>query len=436
MLKSDLLAYLELSNPWLKDPGAPIFSVENYIQRIQMTELQKPHWDSYITILTGPRQAGKTTLGRYLCQKLIESKRYQKLLYLSCDELLVREWLTGSQVVKDMTLLTGKPKFILFIDEIQRLKNPGLLLKSIHDLKASIKIIATGSSQLELKSKVQEFLTGRQFESVILPLSIPELGGLWDLHLQTIYGSYPKIVTETEKTIALASLYKNYTNKDIIEILKIRNADIFQHLLMLLAHASGQLVNYQQLATDCRISSHTVQHYLSILENTYVVQGIKPFIGNKRTEITSNPIYYFIDNGFRNQALNNFLPLTNRTDAGLLIQSAVFQELHKFRIQNYLNLDIKYWRTKSGAEVDFVLYKNEMEVLPVEVKYQNLRDPTVGRGFRSFLEAYQPGMGIVITKDLYGEMKIGNSQIYFIPFTDLQKCFGVLKDWCSDSAKI
>ena len=427
MIKNDLLTYITLSNPWLKNAEQRIFTNEGYIQRTQVKELSKPSWDHSITVLAGPRQAGKTTLGRYLCQQLVDQSRYETALYLNCDEILVREWLTGSYVIEDIRRLLNTSHFILFIDEVQRLENPGLILKSIYDLKLPIKTIATGSSQLEIKSKVQEFLTGRHFESIILPLSYSEMANRFDMNIQPIYGCYPQIVIETEKSLVLTSLYKNYINKDIIEILKIRNADTVQRLLVLMAHCSGQLVNYQQLATDCHVSSHTVQHYLSILENTYVLVAVKPFVGNKRTEVTSNPIYYFIDNGFRNQALNNFTPLQNRTDVGLLIQSAIFQEIYKFKIQHYLNVDIFYWRTKSGAEVDFVVYKNNELFIPIEAKYRNLKSLSISRGYRSFLQAYQPKIGIILTKDVQGECMIENCNLYFIPFSDIGRCLKILQ---------
>ncbi len=428
MIKSDLLTYLKLANPWLDKKSAPIFADSHYIPRIQTEELLKPHWNQYITILTGPRQAGKTTLGRYLCQILIDQKKYPTALYLNCDELLVREWLKGSYVLQDIQSLLGSSQYILFIDEIQRIENPGLLLKSIHDLKLPIKIIASGSSQLEMKSKVQEFLTGRHLESLILPFSYLELGNQIQVETNVIYGCYPQIILENEKIILLARLFQNYFNKDIIEILKIRQPDTLLKLLTLIAHSTGQLINYQQLATDCGVSSHTIQHYLGILENTYVISGIKPFVGNKRTEITSNPIYYFIDNGFRNQALNNFSSLDTRTDFGFLIQSAVYQELYKFIVQHYLTINLYYWRTKSGAEVDFIFYKNEHHFIPIEVKYRNLTTPTVSRGYRSFLQAYQPKKGIMITKDWHGEMMIENSLIHFIPFSDMPRILALLKE--------
>lgn len=424
MIKEELLTYIYLANPWIRNPQASVFAEKNYISREQTSALLNPSWDNYISILTGPRQSGKTTLAKFVCQQLINAKRYSHVLYLSCDEYLVREWLVGSHVIRDIQKLLGNEKFILFIDEVQRLENPGLLLKSIFDLKLPIKLIATGSSQLEMKSKVQEYLTGRQFESLILPLSYIELAASHQLalHNTVIYGCYPRIVIENDKQLILQNLYQNYINKDIIEILKIKNADTIRQLLMLIAHSSGQLINYQQLATDSRVSTPTVQHYLSILENTYVISAVKPFVGNKRTEITSNPMYYYLDNGFRNQALNNFLPLENRTDVGLLTQSVVFQEIYKLKTQFYLDVEIKYWRTKGGAEVDFVLSKGADLQIPIEVKYKNHITNNVSRSYLSFVEAYQPNVGFVITQNFYGEKEIEGCTTYFYPLSAMAEC--------------
>ena len=417
MLSSQLLTLLKLSNPWIADPHIPIFRNEVYIPRQQMRELLKKSWDDYITILTGPRQAGKTTLGYYLSQQLVSANRYETVLYLNCDERFIREWLTGSHILQDIESFLKKDRFILFIDEVQRLESPGLFLKALYDLRRPIKIIATGSSQLELKSKVQEHLTGRQLESVILPLSQKEWLGSSEATI--IYGCYPRVLMSEEKSLVLSGLYNDYIKKDIVEILKIRNADTIQKILTLIAHSSGQLINYQQISTDCGVSSHTVQHYLSILENTYVLIAVKPFVGNKRTEITSNPVYYFVDNGFRNQALNNFSLLENRTDIGLLIQSFVFQELYKLKAQSYMSVELYYWRTKGGAEVDFIFYKNDLCFVPIEVKYRNMKTLTVSRGFRSFIDAYKPTIGIIVTKNLWGEKIIDDCIVHFVPFSEM-----------------
>lgn len=146
---------------------------------------------------------------------------------------------------------------IVFIDKVQRLPSPGLLLKTIADLNLPIKMIASGSSQLEIKSKVQKYLTGSHFSSLVLPLSFREWEASSYLEEWLIYGAYLQIVDSNVKELLLAQLYQDYITKDIIETLQIGQPDIFQKLLGLVAHSSGQLVNYTQLAADCQISIST-----------------------------------------------------------------------------------------------------------------------------------------------------------------------------------
>lgn len=425
-MKDQLSALIHQANPWLTNPDLLKVS-DTYIPRLQTEKLLLPEWDSLWLVLVGPRQAGKTTLAKYLSQKLVEQKRFQSLLYLNCDLLEIRQWLTSPLFIKEAMDEFHLEKPIILIDEVQRLENPGLLLKACADLKLNIKMIATGSSQLEIKSKVQEYLTGRHLEALILPLSYEEIGAVEKLQL--VYGCYPAIIKSTEKAILLRQIYQDYITKDIIEILKVGKPDAMQKLITLIAHSSGQLVNYNQLATDCLVSVSTIQHYLSILENTYTVARVTPFVGNKRKEIVSNPIFYFIDNGFRNQSLNNLSTLLDtRQDIGLLLQGAMFQELMKFKVQHFYDFKIHFWRTQSGAEVDFVIYKNADCVVPIEVKYRTMNRPMVSRSFRSFIEAYQPRYGFLITKDFSKKIMIDNCEVHFISFSRLMFLFEFLKN--------
>ena len=422
-----LLSQVYLLNPWLEDRSIPVLQIEEYRPRLQSDAMLLPTWDKQWLILVGPRRAGKTTLGKYLSSQFIDSGRFEQLLYLNCDLLAVRQYLKDPLAVVELIKTLGLKNPVLFIDEVQRLENPGLLLKAIADLELPIKMIASGSSQLEIRSKVQEFLTGRQLAATILPLSCLELGHEFCWDDQALWGSYPQIVASTQKQMELAQIYENYIRKDIIEILKISKPDVLQKLLTLLAHSSGQLVNYNQLATDCQVTIKTIQNYLSILEQTYVISRIQPFVGNKRSEVTSNPVYYFIDNGFRNHALSNFTPVSGRQNSGLLLESLVFQEILKFKIQNFLNFDIHYWRTTSGAEVDFVLKQGIETIIPIEVKFQTLIKPAISRSYRSFLQAYQPPFGIIINKNQIGEVEFEGCKVHFLPIEDLPSLFDRLE---------
>lgn len=423
-MNDNLINLIYQSNPWLTNNDAPLVS-KHYIPRLQTAKLLLPEWDPLWLVLVGPRQAGKTTLANFLAHELIQLRRFDTLLYLNCDLLEIRQWLKNPlfthEAMKEFSL--NQP--IILIDEVQRLENPGLLLKACADLRLNIKMIATGSSKLELRSKVQEFLTGRHLEALVLPLSYAEIRNVNTNEI--VYGCYPVIIKSTEKSILLRQIYQDYINKDIIEILRIRKPDAMQKLITLLAHRSGQLINYNQLATDCMISATTVQNYISILENTYTLSRCTPFVCNKRKEITSNPIFYFIDNSFRNQSLHNLsTTLEMRQDVGMLIQSAIFQELYKFKTQHFYDFNIHFWRTQSGAEVDFVLYKNDQCIIPIEAKFRTMKSPVITRSFRSFIEAYQPRYGFFITKDFNAKLMVGSCEVHFISFSRIEKMFGLL----------
>jgi len=430
-MDTELLQLIRNMNPWLEDKAILPLSSDQYIPRLQTEKLLLPDWDKIWLVLVGPRQAGKTTLGKFIAQALIQQNRFEQLLYLNCDFLEIRQYLRSPVFLQELMRQFNLTKPILFIDEAQRLENPGLLLKGIADIQLPIKMMASGSSQLELKSTIQEYLTGRHLEGLVLPFSYREVHKIEETSL--IYGLYPAIVLGTQKEIILQQLYNDYINKDIIEILRVGKPDVMQKLIRLIAHSSGQLVNYNQLATDCRVSIPTIQHYCNILENTYTINCLKPYVGNKRKEVVSNPIYYFIDNGFRNQALRQFSNLSSRSDTGLLIQSAVFQELLKYRVQSFRSFDIHYWRTQSGAEVDFVLYFNEDNLIPIEVKYRNLQKATITRSLRSFIEAYTPKKAIIITKNYSTHINIDDCMVYFMPFQNLLELPSIIEDLSSGS---
>ena len=285
----ELIEDIRSINPWLDDTSSLKMSAD-YTDRVQQSLLLDPEWDDFGTVLIGPRQAGKTTLSFYMAQQLIDDHRFEQLLYVNCDYTAIRQQLTSATVLLQLMQEFDLIRPIILLDEVQRLTNPGLLLKSLLDLGKPIKVIASGSSQLEVKSQAQEYLTGRDFEALVLPFSRYEIGEQYRLEEQAIYGSYPKVVQSKYKEQMLANLYNRYIEKDIIEILQLNHPDVLENLLGLVAHASGQLVNYESLANDCGVSAPTVKAYLSILEKTYVLAKVKPFVGNKRKEITSRPI--------------------------------------------------------------------------------------------------------------------------------------------------
>jgi predicted AAA+ superfamily ATPase len=154
-----------------------------------------------------------------------------------------------------------------------------------------------------------------------------------------------------------------------------------------------------------------VKKHLKILKETYILELISPYCRNKRTELSKNPKAYFLDTGFRNMLIDDFSSLDLRSDVGALFEGFVFTQL-KRKIEAIGG--IKFWRTQSQAEVDFIVEKSR-EVLPIEVKYSLKEKPKIGKSFYSFLKKYQPKLGIIITESFWGRKMINNSTIYFLP---------------------
>ena len=132
---------------------------------------------------------------------------------------------------------------------------------------------------------------------------------------------------------------------------------------------------------------------------------------SKITELKKNPKVYFVDTGLRNYVINNFLPFEKRSDVGALVENFVFSEFKK----NFPDeMTIKYWRTEGKAEVDFVIDTVSSRI-PVEVKYASFKKPKISKSYRSFIDAYRPDTGLVLTRDFWGEMSVEKTKVYFMP---------------------
>ena len=201
-----------------------------------------------------------------------------------------------------------------------------------------------------------------------------------------LFGGYPEVAkaedVETKRMI-LKNIYETYITKDIIELLKIMDITRFRTLLGFFANQTGNLVNYNSLATDTQSYFNQIKHHLSILEETFMINLFTPFFTNKTTELKKNPKIYFMDTGLRNYIIDSFNELFLRPDAGKIVENAAFIQL-KIKEQNPL----KYWRTLAKAEVDFIIEKKD-NLVPIEVKYSRFKEPKISRGFRNFLLAYQ-----------------------------------------------
>lgn len=390
---------LQQQNPWWQS-GALSRTV---FPRTVLPELVKNLSNEKILALVGSRQVGKTSLLYLLIEQLLKTVSPLDILYFNVDDFEIRELFeTADGFLNYLKNLKTTRKYI-FIDEIQRLPNPGLFLKTIHDLKLNIKLIVSGSSQLELRAKLKEFLVGRLRQFEIQRLTLLEIQNLHPnipikslMESMLLYGGYPEIVQEPygeEKKLLLNDIHQTYLQKDIADFSKIENIEAFNKLLILLAAQIGGLLNVHSLAQTLNISFNLVHKYLDILEGTFIIKRIFPFFKNYKKELTKTPKIYFMDLGLRNLLLSNWQPLGLRSDRGALFENLVFLEWYSKDIHK-LNR-YHFWRTTNQTEIDFVIEEGT-SLYALEAKYKATKS---FKNFKTFKHYYPEVVTKIITPE-------------------------------------
>ena len=340
---------------------------------------------SDIIVIHGARQTGKTSLMKIIQNDLpkekcyyfdLEDSRFKSLFETGIDAVI--------EYLKQRGLFNENDKTYLFVDEIQYLSNPSSFLKLTHDHHKEIKLIVSGSSSFEIKSKFKDTLVGRTVNFELFPLDFEEflwfkkqiinlkntivdsilIGELHKLYKEyVLFGGYPKIVLTDEVKVKekyLQQIIDTYVKGDIRDLANIRHIDKFNKLLHVLANQTGQLLNVLELANTTRIARQTVEDYLFILQQTYILKLINPFSGNIRSELFKTPKVFFYDTGLMNMLSKKHL---SENIDGNVFETSVFSELIKNHGQNNINS----WPTMDKKEIDFIL-STKNEVIPIEVK--------------------------------------------------------------------
>lgn len=331
------------------------------IERIQKEAIDRVFGRKAVVIL-GPRQVGKSTL---LHQMLDEA---EGVLWLNGDDQDVRELFVNFSAAKMQTIL-GRNK-ILALDEAQRIEDIGLKLKIVTDQLKDVKVIATGSSSLDLATGLNESLSGRKREFVLLPMSFKELAeshGLLEekrmLHRRMIYGYYPEVITTPgEERDILYEIVDSYLYKDILNLDLVAKPDKLSKLIQALAYQIGSQVSYNELAQLVGIDSKTVERYVDILEKCFVIFRVNSFSRNLRNELKSSKKIFFWDCGIRNAVINNFAPMENRSpvEKGALWENWIISERLKYNNVRGERLTPWFWRTKQQSEIDYLEDKDGM----------------------------------------------------------------------------
>jgi predicted AAA+ superfamily ATPase len=393
-----------------------------------------------LSLIIGPRQAGKTTLMEMLKEYL--DNRAERTLFLNLDIEWDRpHFESQAALIKKIELEMGQKHGYVFIDEIQRKDDAGLFLKGLFDLKLMYKFIISGSGSLELKQKINESVVGRKrlfelstltFEEFInhlteyryensladfLAIETDRVLMLLSEYMQ--FGGYPRIVMadeQSEKLRLIDEIFRSILEKDIAYLLKLDKPDVFSALIKILAGQVGQLMNYSELSSTLNVSFSTIKKYLWYAQKIFLVELITPYARNVRKEISKSPVPYFWDLGLRNYSLGLFGHLESPAEKGYVFENLIFILLkQKLRFKA---AKLNYWRTKDKAEVDFVIEAGK-NIIPLEVKYRHLKQPKVPVALRHFIDKYQPKRAYIINLDLRKTLKINKTTLIFLPFHEL-----------------
>lgn len=409
------------------------------------TILLKQKEEKKISFLLGARQVGKTTLLLALYDELCVLQK-QKGAYLDLDIFSNFEKISSFEALVNYIILQGYEKeqksfFYLFLDEFQRYGDLSRIMKNVYDTLPNVKIYASGSSSLHIKSQIQESLAGRKKVNHIYPLDFEEF--LWfkeendaleqfkntkrlkgeDLEKTTsklhkllseflLFGGYPELVLKKrpeEKIAVLESIFDLYVRKDLIEYLNVKNILGVKKLIEYIAVNNGQKIKYEEIGKISGLGFIEVLNYLEILKETYLISIIRPFFTNKNKELVKIPKIYFIDSGVRNYFIKNFNALELRQDSGFLFETYVFSELLK---AGNTPEQLKFWQDKNKHEVDVILDKVQMQI-PIEIKWKYTLKREDISNLHIFMQNYSVKKGYIIN---LGVQKKKKSIILKLPY--------------------
>jgi len=368
-----------------------------FIQRTVKKKIINKLFKKKAIVIYGPRQAGKTSLVKEITEQSNKSS-----IWFNADEFDVAGMLTTKTSVQ-LKALFGNHKIVV-IDEAQRIENIGITLKLITDQLKEYQVIATGSSSFDLANKVNEPLTGRKWLFQLFPLTFEELanhyGLLHELRMleqRLIYGSYPEIITSADKEEVLKLLASDYLYKDILSFENIKKSDKIYNILKALALQVGSPVSFSELSRLTGVDFKTVQKYIDVLEQAFIIFRLPAYRKNIRSELKKSRKIYFWDNGLRNAILGNFNPLDKRIDIGQLWENYIVSERYKYLIYQNSNIKLYFWRTTQSQEIDLI-EESSQSLLAIEIKW----NPKAGKNFsKTFTSNYPKAQLMIVSQNNY-----------------------------------
>lgn len=442
--------------------------MEKFIERAVYPLLAESLKEKYISVILGPRQTGKTTLVKKLIGDLkIGGVQKKDILFLNFDDPELRAELTRKPknflrkaeqfFGEPLSELTGK-KYI-FLDEVQKLPQIFDILKILYDdRQTKIKIVITGSSSLTLFKKSAETLTGRIRFYRLSPLSwceiisetasfsnhsfikeiiesditykkylklqsdiFPEKEKMifyWNNYL--VSGGLPEIFlmkSQEKKLEALRDYLATYIERDIKKLKQVGDEMIFLDTVNAFLLHNTQILNFSVMASGIGIQRLTLKKYFHILNETFLLNPLYPFV-KQSGQIVKNPKIYFFDHGLVNYARKIYsldqLSVSDRL--GFVFENIIVNNLLVHFANDRRPPALNFWRDYQGHEIDIIVSNSE-KIIPIEITYSDKLDRKKLNNFKAFYKIFpEANNGFIIWRGEFEQFKAGGKTIFAIPF--------------------
>lgn len=353
----------------------------------RLIEIDLPRRQS--AFLWGPRKTGKST---YLRRRFPDSILVDLLKSDLALEFLRRPFLLRERLADRSAAELARP---IIIDEVQKVP---ALLDEIHWLieNRGLRFILCGSSARKLKRGKANLLGGRAWRYEMFPLVWPELEDV-DLLRALNRGLVPAHYLQPQYRKSLAAYVRDYLKEEVFEEGLTRNMPAFARFFEAMGYSHGEVTNYANIARDCGTDAKTVKEYYQILSDTLLGRFVLPYKKRQERQVISKaPKFYLFDVGVAGAITKRRIQRTRGEAFGRAFEHFVFMELSAHASYSELDYDIRYWRTKSGLEVDFVLGQGEVAI---EVKGSKRVSGPELRALRRFMADHGPRVAIVVCNE-------------------------------------
>lgn len=386
--------------------------------KIKLENLVK---DYPVVTITGPRQSGKTTL----VKETYPNKSYYNLESPDLLELILSD---PREFFNNIDLKRG-----VILDEIQRAPE---LLSYIQVIVDENRIpgafLLTGSHQVLLLEAVSQSLAGRCALLELLPLSINELKHA-GFNLKTneylLNGLFPAIYKHNLDPIDTSRNYmKTYVERDVRQIINIKDLHSFQKFVKLCAGRVGSTVNLESLSSDVGVSQNTIKNWLSLMESSYILFQLQPYFENLGKRLMKAPKIYFLDVGLASYLLgiNSTMQISHDRLKGALFENLVITEILKYKYNRGEDSGIYFFRDSNHNEVDIIMTSHD-KLIPIEIKSTSTFHNSLLKGIKYFQKSAKSrySVGFLIYA---GEMESKIDNIYIMNYKNLHKMMHIIKE--------